>query len=50
MAKSTQALVSDELIASRILILRGQRVIIDADLAELTAYSGARDSGASCAE
>ena len=35
MAKSTQVRVSSELIASRILILRGQRVIIDADLAEL---------------
>ena len=35
MAKPTRARVSTELIASRILILRGQRVIVDADLAEL---------------
>lgn len=35
MAKSTQALIPAEHIAGRILIIRGQRVIIDADLAEL---------------
>ena len=35
MAKSSQTLIPAEHIAGRILIIRGQRVIIDADLAEL---------------